>query len=482
MSQAIAPSTWRRALITGASTGIGAAFADALARAGADLVLVARDRGRLERRAAELRSTYGIQTEVLVADLTRAADLRRVEARLEDTRPPIDLLVNNAGSETEHAPFLERDRDLLEAEASVNALALMRLTHAAATTMAAAGRGNIVNVSAGVAFYPAPGSAAYAASKAFVNSISVAVAHELRGTGVAVTAVCPGFTPTAAQARLGLHVEWVPSLLATPATKVADTALRAARSRRTLVSSSFGDAIVCFLGRHMPTRVWLPAVARIQARLAGPCDIALVDLIADDSRPRRVGGWLGRLVELPAVGRPLARALRSPMHVRSATTRWTRLHALLLRRSGGRLRRSWTFAAGQPVLSLTTIGRTSGLRRSTTVACFSCDGELAVAAMNLGSARNPSWALNLQANPNATITLAGRTIDVIAEHAVGETAQRVWHRWVEVQPSAQAFRDLSGRDVPLFVLRADPANEPQTSPPAACAAQLRNHGTDPAFR
>jgi short-subunit dehydrogenase len=261
---------WQRALITGASAGIGEAFAEALANNGTDLVLVARRRARLEQLATDLQARHEIAVEALAADLTAAEDLGRVEARLEDGERPIDLLVNNAGSETEHAPFLDRHRDLLDAEAHLNALALLRLTHAAATAMARRGHGNIVNVSAGVAFYPTPGSAAYAASKAFVNSLSVALDYELRPHGVRVTAACPGFTPTEAQARLGLHAEWVPRAFRTEPAYVAAASLRAATKGRRISSLTRAGALVSFLGHHLPRPLWLPGVARAQARLAGP--------------------------------------------------------------------------------------------------------------------------------------------------------------------------------------------------------------------
>jgi deazaflavin-dependent oxidoreductase (nitroreductase family) len=153
-----------------------------------------------------------------------------------------------------------------------------------------------------------------------------------------------------------------------------------------------------------------------------------------------IGGWL-------------ARSARAPNRIPFVRRYFTPLHAGLLRRSGGRLRRSWLFAAGQPVLSLTTIGRRSGRPRSTVVACFTCGDDLAVAGMNLGVERNPNWALNLEANPAATIELGGKAIPLIAARAQGEQAELLWSRWVEVQPSAARFRDLAGREIPLFVLR-----------------------------
>jgi deazaflavin-dependent oxidoreductase (nitroreductase family) len=183
-----------------------------------------------------------------------------------------------------------------------------------------------------------------------------------------------------------------------------------------------------------------------------PATAPLATLVEADSRPRLPGVLLGRLFELPLIGPFAARMARAPNRSPFVRTFITPFHARLLRRTGGRLRRSWLFAAGQPVLSLTTIGRRTGRPRSTVVTCFTYGDDLGVAGMNLGIASNPAWALNLQANPQAAITLRTETIAVTARRATGEEAARLWQRWVEVQPSARAFRDLAGRDIPLFVL------------------------------
>ncbi len=178
----------------------------------------------------------------------------------------------------------------------------------------------------------------------------------------------------------------------------------------------------------------------------------LAVLVEAESRRRGAGTLLGRLVELPLLGGPLARAAGAPMRLRPVATRVTRFHAWLLRLSRGRLRRSWLFAAGQPVLSLTTTGRRSGLPRTTAVACFRCGEELALAAMNLGNTRNPDWALNLRQHPEATIAIGGMAIPVLAREARGEEAERLWRCWIGLQPSAEAFRGLAGREIPMFVL------------------------------
>jgi short-subunit dehydrogenase len=261
--------SWERALVTGASEGIGEAFARELASRGCDLVVVARRLERLERLATELASGSGIEAEVLAADLTDPQALAAVEARLEVNERPIDLLVNNAGGASQHRPFLELDRDALAADAYLNALSLLRLTHAAARAMTGRGGGSVLNVSAGVAFYPLPGAAAYGASKAFVNSLSEALDYELRGAGVRVTAVCPGFTRTAAQRRLGMNVDSIPGLLWMDPEEVAAAAVRAAERGRAVSSLSAIGRINALLGRHLPHRFLLPPLARAQLRLTG---------------------------------------------------------------------------------------------------------------------------------------------------------------------------------------------------------------------
>jgi short-subunit dehydrogenase len=261
--------TWDRALVTGASTGIGEAFARELAGRGTDLVLVARRRERLDQLSAELSGAHGIGCEALPADLTDPRAIARVEERLEADERPVDLLVNNAGGASQHRPFLELDRDGLTSDAYLNALALLRLTHAAAQAMVRRGRGGVVNVSAGIAFYPLPGAAAYGAAKSFVNSLGEALDYELRGTGVRVTTVCPGFTRTDAQRRLGMHVDHVPDMLWMEAEDVAKASLRAAARGRRVSSLSAIGALNEFVGRHVPRRLFLPRVARAQLRIAG---------------------------------------------------------------------------------------------------------------------------------------------------------------------------------------------------------------------
>lgn len=191
------PASRPRALITGASAGIGAAFAQRLARDGYDLVLVARRRDRLELLAQRLHAEQGATAAVLTADLTRADDLAAVEQRVAaDDR--LDLLVNNAGF-AGYMPFVQLPPDQAEELIRLHVVAVTRLTRAALPGMLARGRGAIVNVASMLAFSatlpattPLPKRAVYAACKAYLVAFTELLHQELAGTGVKVQALCPG--------------------------------------------------------------------------------------------------------------------------------------------------------------------------------------------------------------------------------------------------------------------------------------------------
>jgi short-subunit dehydrogenase len=189
------------ALVTGPTAGIGRSFAVQLAQRGHDLVLVARDRSRLEELAAELRASYGVQVEVLPADLVDRASLAEVESRLADPDRPVDLLVNNAGFGMKER-FLDNPVDAENAMLDVLVTAVLRLSHAALGAMTARGRGGVINVSSVAAFLP---RGTYGAAKAWVNRFSEWAANEYRGRGVTVTALCPGFTKTEFHERMGVR-------------------------------------------------------------------------------------------------------------------------------------------------------------------------------------------------------------------------------------------------------------------------------------
>lgn len=214
------------ALVTGASAGIGRAFAEGLAQRDYDLVIVARDTARLEALQKELASAHGTTSEVLSADLGDLTDLAAVEARLADADRPIDLVINNAGFGT-LGKFHELPIDREQQEIALNVLALTRLTHAALGPMTSRGSGGVINVASIAAFQPTPMNATYGATKAFVSSLSQAVHEELKGTGVNCMVLCPGFTRTEFQERAGIDSSDVPDFLWQEASTVVDYALKA---------------------------------------------------------------------------------------------------------------------------------------------------------------------------------------------------------------------------------------------------------------
>lgn len=179
------------ALVTGASSGIGESIAHKLGKAGVGMVLVARRKDRLDAIAAKYPNV-----EVLAADLTTDAGLGAVLERLRDvTRPQTDLVVNNAGFGTS-GQFVSADAERLSREISLNINALTRISHEAVRQMLPRGRGYLLNVSSVASFQPGPDLAVYSATKAFVTSLTEALHEELRGSGIRVTALCPGLTHT----------------------------------------------------------------------------------------------------------------------------------------------------------------------------------------------------------------------------------------------------------------------------------------------
>jgi uncharacterized protein len=220
----------RCSLVTGASSGIGAAFARRLATEGSALVLVARDASRLEATAAQLRARYGVAVESLAADLGTDAGCGTVEARLRDGGTPVDLLVNNAGMGV-NGRFWEVPKERQEQMLRLNCLAVLRLTHAVLPGMIERGRGDVINVSSMAGLAPT-GRGAYGASKAWVIAFSEAMATELAGTGVQVSAVCPGFTHTEFHDRAGLNMSRVPEAFWLKADDVVAAGLRDHRRGR----------------------------------------------------------------------------------------------------------------------------------------------------------------------------------------------------------------------------------------------------------
>lgn len=255
-----------RAVVTGASSGIGAAFARELAAVGYDLVLVARRTTLLESLADELEEAHGVAVEVRGDDLATAAGAEAL-ARHLGAMEELDLFVSNAGFGTSthfaHAD-LRRQVEMvrLHVEASV------RLTHAALERMVPRRRGGIIHVSSIAAFLPRPGNATYASTKAFLNSFVTALAAELRGTGVRVQALCPGFTRTGFHDTpdyVGFHRSQIPRFLWMSPGAVARVSLRSLRGERVIVIPGWWNRLIVWMTQHGLTRKIL-LLPRFRAR------------------------------------------------------------------------------------------------------------------------------------------------------------------------------------------------------------------------
>jgi len=209
------------ALVTGGTSGIGAAFARLLAARGYDLVLVARSIDRLDEMAAELRAS-GRTVEVLPADLADRNAVARVVERLSDPARPIDLLVNNAGFGI-HASLLDTDVSEFDRGFEVMCRTVFVLSGAAARGMVHRGSGRIVNVSSTAGFLT---MGSYSSIKAWVTSYTESLAVELRGTGVSVTALCPGWVRTEFHDRAGIRSSSIPNFMWLDAEQLVSAALR----------------------------------------------------------------------------------------------------------------------------------------------------------------------------------------------------------------------------------------------------------------
>jgi uncharacterized protein len=211
------------ALITGASSGIGAVYADRLAKRGYDLILVARNQGRLAALAQRLKSETGRSVETIAADLKDRADLARIETTLR-TNASITLLVNNAGVGAT-GPLLNSDIEKMDEMISLNVGALTRLTYAAVPGFVTRGGGTIVSIASSVAISPETLNGVYGGSKAFVLAFSQSLNHELAGKGVRVQAVLPGATATEFWDIAGLPVHNLPTAIVMSAENMVDAAL-----------------------------------------------------------------------------------------------------------------------------------------------------------------------------------------------------------------------------------------------------------------
>lgn len=247
-----------RAVITGATAGIGHEFATALAARGHDVVLVARDRDRLERAAETLRAAHRVTVEVVSADLSDRAGMAVVEAVLADRDRPVEILVNNAGFST-HQVFAGGDLDAEQRMLDVLVTAVMRLTHAALPGMIARGSGAVLNVSSVAGWIP---GGTYSAAKAWVTTFSESLSGELRGTGVQVTAVCPGYTHTEFHQRADMDVSGVREWMWLDAQDVVAKALTDVRRGREVSVAGRQYRALSVLVRHLPRAVVRRATQR----------------------------------------------------------------------------------------------------------------------------------------------------------------------------------------------------------------------------
>jgi uncharacterized protein len=227
------------ALITGASSGIGAIYADRLAKRGYDLILVARNQGRLDALAQRLKTETGRLIETIAADLNDRADLARIEATLRGNAG-ITLLVNNAGVGAA-APLLNSDIEKMEEMIRLNVTALTRLTYAAVPGFVARAGGTIVNISSIVAISPESLNGVYGGSKAFVLAFSQSLQHELAAKGIRVQAVLPGATATEFWDIAGLPVHNLPTAIVMSAENMVDASLAGLDQGETVTIPSLPD-------------------------------------------------------------------------------------------------------------------------------------------------------------------------------------------------------------------------------------------------
>ena len=236
------------ALITGATAGIGEAFTRLLAAKNYDLVLVARDEARLKERANSLTSQYNISVEIIRADLSKVSDCEIVENRLRDQANPIEVLINNAGFGINKAFTAS---DLLDESALLDVLvrAPMRAMHAVLPVMKARGSGTIINVSS-VAGWIAGGT--YSAAKSYLTVLTESLHTELRGTGIKISALCPGFTRTEFHQRGQMKMTGLPKFLWLSADRVVADAWIAATTGKVICVPGKQYALLSFISRFGP--------------------------------------------------------------------------------------------------------------------------------------------------------------------------------------------------------------------------------------
>jgi hypothetical protein len=242
------------AFVTGATSGIGAAFANAFASRGLDLGITGRRQEKIEAVADQIRRKYGVEVEVILAELSDDEHLASLVERLKAINN-IEIVVNNAGF-TKSGSFIEQELLLHEAMLKVHALSTVRLTYAALPNMIANGKGAVINVSSLSGFFPIAGNAMYAATKAFIRVLTEALYLELDGTGVKVQALCPGMTRTDFHKKMGLDPKEVYQdkglLKAMTAQEVVKVSLRYLEKNQPICIPGLNNQFVTSMGRILP--------------------------------------------------------------------------------------------------------------------------------------------------------------------------------------------------------------------------------------
>lgn len=259
------PSGTGTCLVTGASAGIGADLSRELAKRGHGLTLVARREDALKRLADELSTEHHVRTEVIRADLTDPAARAELKQTISERGLQVDVLVNNAGLSTTGPVYrADRDREIAMIRTDVEAVA--DLCTIFLPEMVERRRGAVLNVASTAAFQPLPGQAGYGASKAFVLSYSQALRGELRGTGVSVTALCPGPVHTEFEETAGFTAEEVegsvPSIMWLSSGAVARSAIEGLERGRAVVIPGLTNRIAAYIAHFTPREILVPIVAR----------------------------------------------------------------------------------------------------------------------------------------------------------------------------------------------------------------------------
>ncbi len=258
------PSETATALVTGASAGIGAAIAGELASRGQGVTLVARREELLNELAGELASKHGVRAEVIAADLGDTAERDRLERRIGELGLTVEILVNNAGFGNSGAVH-ETERDRIVAMVRLNCEALLDLQARYTPGMVERGRGAVLNVASTASFQPIPGTATYAATKAFVLNLTEASHSELKGTGVSATALCPGPVKTEFPEAAGVAgvEEQLPGIFWTSVEDVARQAVDGMAGGKRVVVPGLMNRAGALTGQHSPRMLILPFAKRV---------------------------------------------------------------------------------------------------------------------------------------------------------------------------------------------------------------------------